>query len=58
MTMKEYAKSRGLTQKQLADKVGIEFHAISAYENGWRFPRRDILDKLAEQLEYEIRDIV
>ena len=58
MTMKEYAKSRGLTQKQLADKVGIEFHAISAYENGWRFPRRDILDKLAEQLECEIRDIV
>ena len=29
-----------------------------AYENGWRFPRRDILDKLAEQLECEIRDIV
>lgn len=49
---------RGLTQKQLAEKVGIEFHAISAYENGWRFPRRDILDRLAEKLECEVKDIV
>ena len=36
----------------------IEFHAISAYEKGWRFPRRDILARLAETLECDIKDIV
>ncbi len=49
---------RGLTQKELAEKVGVEWHAISAYEGGWRFPRRDILGRLAESLECEIKDIV
>lgn len=49
---------RGMTQRELAKKVGVEFHAISAYENGWRFPRRDILDRLAEKLDCEVKDIV
>ena len=49
---------RGMTQRELAEKVGIEFHAISAYEKGWRFPRRDILARLAETLECDIKDIV
>lgn len=49
---------RGLTQKELAEKVGVEWHAISAYESGWRFPRRDILSKLAEKLDCEVKDIV
>ena len=49
---------RGMTQRELAEKVGIEFHAISAYEKGLRFPRRDILARLAETLECEVKDIV
>ena len=49
---------RGLTQKELAAKVGVEWHAIGAYENGWRFPRREILFKLAENLDCEVKDII
>lgn len=49
---------RGLTQKELAEKVGVEWHAISAYEGGWRFPRREILSKLAENLDCEVKDII
>lgn len=49
---------KGLTQKELADKAVVEWHAISAYENGWRFPRPEILDRLAVALECEKKDII
>lgn len=49
---------RNLTQKQLAEKVGVKYMTISYYEVGVRYPRRDILEKLAEALDCEIKDIV
>lgn len=48
----------GLTQKELANKLGITPHAVSLYETGERFPRRKILDKIVEILECDIRDII
>jgi len=49
---------KGMTQQELAKKVGISQNALSLYEVGGRFPRRGILDKLAEILECDIRDII
>jgi transcriptional regulator with XRE-family HTH domain len=48
----------GLTQKELADKLGITSNAVSFYETGERFPRKKILDKIVEILECDIRDII
>lgn len=49
---------KGMTQTELANKVGISQNSLSLYETGLRFPRRMILEKLAEILECDIRDIV
>ncbi len=49
---------KGMTQTELANKVGVSQNALSLYETGLRFPRRMILEKLAEILECDIRDIV
>lgn len=51
-------KKRGLTQKALSEKVGVTHKQISAYECGSRFPRRDILGRLAKALDCEISDII
>lgn len=49
---------RGMTQVELAAKVGISQNALSFYEVGSRSPRMDILYKLADALDCEIKDIV
>lgn len=51
-------KAAGLTQQQLANAVGVIKNTISAYETGQRFPRRDILDKLAAVLNCEPKDLI
>ena len=47
-----------MTQTELANKVGVSQNSLSLYDTGLRFPRRMILEKLAEILECDIRDIV
>lgn len=49
---------KGLTQAQLAEKVGKAQNSISLYELGEHFPGRDTLDKLAEALECKIGDLI
>ena len=47
-----------LTQSELAKKVGITKNALSSYETGFRFPRKCILDKLAEALDCKIEELI
>lgn len=49
---------KGLTQKELADMVGIGQGFISSYETGKYFPRKKVLDRLAQALGCEVRDIL
>ena len=49
---------RGMTQVELAQKVGISQNALSFYEVGSRAPRMDVLYKLAEVLDCDVKDIV
>lgn len=46
MTLHEARKLKGLTQKDLADLVGVTVVAISRYENGHRSPRVGVAKKL------------
>ncbi len=43
--------SKGLTQKQLANAVGITYNAICNYEAGYREPSIDLIIKLCKVLE-------
>ena len=49
---------KGWSQVELAKRSGFTNKSISHYENGLRFPRRDVLYKLADVLECEVSDII
>ena len=51
-------KEAGLTQAELAEKIGVHAKTIHHYENGDRQPNVDDLKKLAEALKCTINDIV
>lgn len=50
MTLKEARKRMDLTQKELADRIGVTVVAISRYENGHRTPRIGMAKKLGKIL--------
>ena len=43
-------KAAGLSQKELAEKVGVDISAISLWENGKTYPTYTNILKLAEAL--------
>lgn len=45
--LKKLRLDNKLTQKQVADRVGVVVSGISAYESGERYPSYEILIKLA-----------
>ncbi len=49
--VKKYRKKSGLTQAQLAEKVGLKPRAICKIEKGDTFPTHDTLSKLRTILE-------
>lgn len=48
----------GYTQTALAEKIGVNKQQVSQYEGGWRFPRPHTLERLADALDCEVKDIV
>ena len=49
---------REMSQIELAKKVGISQSSLSCYEDGVISPRVDVLFRLAETLDCDIKDIV
>ena len=49
--IKELRTERGLSQKQLADKIGVAANTVSQYENGQSKTSIDILANLAVELD-------
>lgn len=51
MNIEEKLKSlrieKKLTQKQIAERIGLAISAVSSYESGSRYPSYDVLVKLA-----------
>lgn len=45
--LKNLRKQKGLTQKQVADRVGLAISAVSSYDAGTRYPPYEVLIKLA-----------
>lgn len=50
MNIKELRALRGLSQKELADKMGISAQQLNSYESGQRNPGNKILPALADAL--------
>ena len=48
----------GLTQEELAKKIGIAQNAISAYERGLRTPRVLKIPKIAEVLGLSVDELI
>ena len=51
-------KKHKLSQKELADKIGVTQQAISSYETGIRQPPIDILVKMSEIFNCTIDELV
>ena len=45
--LKSLRIEKKLTQKQVADRIGLAISAVSSYESGTRYPSYDVLPKLA-----------
>lgn len=51
-------KSLGMTQQQLADKLGISFQAVSKWENGTTYPNIELLQDLAAALSVTVDELL
>ena len=51
-------KEKGMTQKELADKLGVTDKAVSRWETGKNYPDIETLKKLAEVLEVSVNDLL
>lgn len=56
--LKAIRKKKGLTQKELADSLGIPYQGISQYERGIRQPKYQTVEKLSKALECDISELV
>lgn len=52
-----WRNKRGLSQRELADKVGVNPSAIAHYETGHNKPRIETLFKLAHALDVEVSEL-
>lgn len=52
--LKKIREARGLTQRDLSDRVGIEFVQISRYERGQYLPNAETLASLAQVLDVDL----
>lgn len=56
--LKQKRKERGMTLLQLANAIGVKQAAISLWERGKRFPRREKLDALCVLFECKMDDLL
>lgn len=49
--IRDRRKALGLSQRELALRLGISFQAVQRWERGETFPRKDSLSKLLEILQ-------
>lgn len=50
-------ENKGMTQAELAYKLGISPSAMSAYENGTRIPRDEVKVRIAEFFGVSVLDV-
>lgn len=58
MSIKKMREKRGLSQEQLADKIGVAQQHVSRWENEKHRPSVDVLIKIAAVLNCSIGDLI
>lgn len=56
--IKRLRESRGLTQSQLGDAIGVTDKAVSTWESGTRMPRMNVVDRLAAFFGIDKRNLL
>ena len=56
--IKAARKSAGITQKELADRLGISYQGIAQWENDLRNPKRETLHRIADALGVTTYDLM
>ena len=56
--IKRFREEMGLTQGDLADKLGVARSTVTQWENGWSSPRMGMVQKLASVFRVTTSDIV
>ncbi len=56
--LREYRKKAGMTQKQVADSLGLSMSAVSMYEQGQRTPDVDTLSRLSKVLNVPVNALL
>ena len=56
--LQELRKEKGLTQEQLAERMGVARRTVSRWETGSNMPDLDILMELADLYAVDLRDIL
>jgi transcriptional regulator with XRE-family HTH domain len=51
-------KAKGLTQEQVADKIGTSTPWIGSIETGRALPNLQMLQKLARALQVKVKDLI
>ncbi len=57
LRLKEILKEKGITGKDLAKKVGVTQATISNINNDVHFPTSDLLLKIADYLNIDVKDL-
>ena len=52
--IKKYRKEKGLTQKELADKIGKDFSTVQKYELNISQPPIDVLNRITDTLDIDV----
>lgn len=56
--IKAARKKAGMTQAQLAEKLGISYVGVSQWENDLRNPKLDTLQRIAAALGVPVQDLI
>lgn len=55
--IKTIRTQKNMTQKELAEKIGIAVNSVSRYETGERIPTYKMIEKIAQALNVSIEDL-
>lgn len=56
--IKEIRKNNNLTQKELADKLGVTYQAVSKWENGKNIPDIGVIKEISKEFNVDIAEIL
>lgn len=58
ITLKAARANKGISQKEAADKLGINVSTLHNYENGKTFPSAKVINKMEKLYEVSYNDLI